>query len=245
MNARATGAARSPNHAGHASGPARGPLTKRGERTREKLVAAAREVFEEQGFNEATMSDVAARANVSHGTVYVYFDSKSALLAAVVAALLTDVGDYLRAGAGETEDPAERVADANLRYLKVYTRHARLLQVVEQVATSDAQFAAVLADFRARHVDRVAEGIGRLQASGVAATDVDAHVAAAALSAMVEGYARHAPSYDAEQVYPTLTLLWLRALGLEWSADHLVTPTALAASAESEDAPLSTAAPLR
>ncbi|MCB9411501.1 MAG: TetR/AcrR family transcriptional regulator [Actinobacteria bacterium] len=199
-----------------ASGEERTPVTERGRKTREGVVAAAREVFEELGFNDATMSDVAARAGVSHGTVYVYFDSKAALLAQVVAELLAEVGDYLRVVDGE--DPAARIAEANLRYLQVYTRHARLLQVVEQVATSDASFAAVLAEFRARHVSRVADGIGRLQAHGLIAQDVDADIAAAALSAMVEGYARHSPGYDAEAVYPTLTKLWLRALGLNSSA---------------------------
>jgi AcrR family transcriptional regulator len=192
----------------------RAPLTERGRRTRDRLVAAAREVFEEQGFNDTTMSDVAARAGVSHGTVYVYFDSKSALLAEVVDSLLSDVRGYLRGIEGD--DPAARVAEANLRYLKVYTSHARLLQVVEQVATSDQRFATVLADFRARHVARVADGIGRLQSHGLVPGDVDADVAAAALSAMVEGYARHSPGYNAEEVYPMLTRLWLRALGLEW-----------------------------
>ncbi len=191
------------------------PLTDRGRRTRQRLVAAAREVFEEQGFNDSTMSDVAARAGVSHGTVYVYFDSKSALLAEVVDSLLTDVRGYLRGIEGD--DPAARVAEANLRYLKVYTRHARILQVVEQVATSDAEFAALLADFRAHHVARVAEGIGRLQSHGLVAKDLPADVAAAALSAMVEGYARHSPGYNAEEVYPILTRLWLQALGLTWS----------------------------
>ncbi len=195
------------------AGEERSPVTERGRRTRERLLAAAREVFEEQGFNDATMSDVAARAGVSHGTVYVYFESKAALLAQIVAHLLDEVGDYLRVVDGD--DPAARIAEANLRYLKVYTRNARLLQVVEQVATSDADFAAVLADFRARHVGRVADGICRLQAHGLVAEDVDAEIAAAALSAMVEGYARHSPGYNAEEVYPILTRLWLGALGLE------------------------------
>ncbi len=195
-----------------AAGQVSGPVTERGRRTRDGLVAAASEVFQERGFNDTRMSDVAERAGVSHGTVYVYFDSKQAVLSAVVAQMLDDIGDYLRAG--EADDAAGRIAEANLRYLRVYTRHARLLQVVEEVATADADFAALLADFRARHVARVAEGIKRLQAEGRAAADLDPDVSAAALSAMVEGYARHSPGYRAEDVHPTLTALWLNALGL-------------------------------
>lgn len=194
-----------------------GPVTDRGRRTRARLVAAARGVFEARGFDATRMSDVAEAAGVSHGTVYVYFESKSALLAAVVQELLAEIGEYLRAVPTEADD-VSRIAEANLRYLRVYGQHARLLQVVEQVATADPAFAAVLAAFRARHVARIAEAIRRLQLAGRAA-DLDADVAAAALSAMVEGYARHSPGYDVAAANPTLTLLWLRALGLDAGSD--------------------------
>ena len=46
------------------------------------------------------------------------------------------------------------------------------------------------------------------------AREIDAEVAAPALSAMVEGYARHNRDFDVAEVSNTLTLLWLRALGL-------------------------------
>jgi AcrR family transcriptional regulator len=45
------------------------------------LLAAAREVFFEQGIGRATVDDVAARAEVSKGTVYLYFESKETILA--------------------------------------------------------------------------------------------------------------------------------------------------------------------
>ena len=189
-----------------------GPVTARGRRTRDGVVDAARLVFEERGFSDTRMSDIAERAGVSHGTIYVYFDSKQAVLHAVVAHLLVDLSKYLRANG--TDDPVRRISEANLRYLEVYTRHARLLQVVEQVATSDSEFAAILSDFRAKHVARVADGIRKLQQDHHVDSQLDADVSAAALSAMVEGYARHSPGYRVEDVHPTLTSLWLRALGL-------------------------------
>ncbi|MGC4094397.1 MAG: helix-turn-helix domain-containing protein [Polyangiaceae bacterium] len=53
---------------------------------RARLVAAAREVFSEQGFSGATMAGVAERAQVSTGNVYRYFSSKEALLEEVLPA---------------------------------------------------------------------------------------------------------------------------------------------------------------
>jgi len=188
------------------------PVTDRGRRTKDKIVAAARSVFEQRGFNDARISDIAQAAGVSHGTVYVYFTSKDAILSAVITEVLTEAGEYLRVGAGD--DPSERISEANLRYLQVYQRNARLLQVVEQAATADPDFAAMLDGFRTRHVARVADAIRRLQATEGAAGDLDPEVAAAALSAMVEGYARHARGFHADQVNATLSQLWVRGLGI-------------------------------
>ena len=53
---------------------------------RDELVAAAVEVFGEVGFAAAKLEDVARRAGVSKGTVYLYFESKEALFREMVRA---------------------------------------------------------------------------------------------------------------------------------------------------------------
>ena len=47
-------------------------------------MAAALELFVEKGFTGTRLEDVAARAGVSKGTLYLYFDSKEALFKAVI-----------------------------------------------------------------------------------------------------------------------------------------------------------------
>ena len=49
-----------------------------------ELAAAALELFVEKGFAATRLDDVAARAGVSKGTLYLYFDSKDALFRAVI-----------------------------------------------------------------------------------------------------------------------------------------------------------------
>jgi AcrR family transcriptional regulator len=62
-------------------------VTTRARREREKrerrrsILQAARETFFENGFHHTTVDSVAERAEVSKGTVYLYFESKEALLA--------------------------------------------------------------------------------------------------------------------------------------------------------------------
>lgn len=49
-----------------------------------QLIEAALDVFSERGFNAAKLDEIARRAGVSKGTIYLYFDSKEELFKAVV-----------------------------------------------------------------------------------------------------------------------------------------------------------------
>lgn len=68
----------------------------------EELIEAALAVFGERGYKATTLEEVARRAGVSKGTVYLYFDSKEALFRAVV---LTKAGGLLTAGEEALRDP--------------------------------------------------------------------------------------------------------------------------------------------
>src|SRR3990172_4634377 len=48
---------------------------------REDILQAAREVFFTRGINHATVDEIAEQAEVSKGTVYLYFDTKETILA--------------------------------------------------------------------------------------------------------------------------------------------------------------------
>ena len=74
----------------------------------DELVAAALAVFGERGFRATTLEEVAARAGVSKGTVYLYFASKDDLFRAVVEAkvvtLLESVEAMARTHAGSASE---------------------------------------------------------------------------------------------------------------------------------------------
>ncbi|MFM7598284.1 MAG: TetR/AcrR family transcriptional regulator [Actinomycetota bacterium] len=192
------------------------PLTDRGRRTRDALVASARGVFEERGYDGTRMGDLAEAAGVSHGTVYTWFSTKEAVLMAVVDSLVGEL--YASLSAPDDADPVSRIERANRSYLDAYRANARLLEVVEQAATTDEAFRSVLTGLRKAHVDRVAATLRHLQDEGMARTDLDAHAAAAALCAMVEGFARHwfgrGETHDEDIAVATLTALWAGSLGL-------------------------------
>ena len=76
------------------------PRQRRKEARPAELMASALELFVEKGFAGTRLEDVAARAGVSKGTLYLYFDNKEALFKAVIREGIVPV---LEEGAGLVE----------------------------------------------------------------------------------------------------------------------------------------------
>ncbi len=58
------------------------------ERRRQQIIVAAKRVFSEKGFNKATMEDIAHEAELSPGTLYLYFKNKDELYASLSLRIL-------------------------------------------------------------------------------------------------------------------------------------------------------------
>jgi AcrR family transcriptional regulator len=78
-----------------------------------EIVAAALELFGERGFAATKLADVARRAGITKGTLYLYFDSKEALFKAVVRETIVPVivqGEALaRSFTGSARELLERL----------------------------------------------------------------------------------------------------------------------------------------
>lgn len=77
-----------------------------------ELLAAALDLFVEKGFAATRMDEIAARAGVSKGTVFLYFESKQALFRAVVENVLMP---YITAGEARVEEASGESHEALLR----------------------------------------------------------------------------------------------------------------------------------
>lgn len=199
---------------------ARAPSTKRGVRTRAALVTAARTVFERDGYLGARLTDITAEADCSTGSFYTYFNGKDEVFQAVLEAAQDDM---LHPGmprlADEAASPAAVVRASNRAYLKAYKRNARLMQLLEQVAAIDPEFREVRRRRARVFTRRNALAIEALQERGLADPDIDADVAARALSGMVSRMAYSTFCQD-ERISMTAlveacTRLWVNALQLE------------------------------
>lgn len=89
------------------------PRRRRKDERPSELTAAALELFVDRGFAATRLDDVAARAGVSKGTLYLYFESKEALFKAVIedaiVPLLAAAEDEIAIYQGESVDLLRRL----------------------------------------------------------------------------------------------------------------------------------------
>ncbi|GAA4506682.1 MULTISPECIES: TetR/AcrR family transcriptional regulator [Nonomuraea] len=193
-------------------------LTQRGKRTRAALLTAGRDAFEECGYDGVRVDDVCARAGVSHGTFYTYFDSKEALFAEVAEAVVGEMFAANVVGPSAPADPYARIAAANRLYLRAWSANSRLVRMLEHAATVDDRFGGLLLELREVFVRRGEEGLRRLQQQGLADASLDPRLTAIMLGGMVEQFAHVwldlGERASEEAAVDHLTRLWARAIGL-------------------------------
>lgn len=97
---------------------------------REAIVEAARKVFERKGYERASIGEIAGEADFAKGSIYYYFDSKAALLDAVIGDEIERIHAIFRAVTGEKADPLARLAHLVAEILSFYERNFALFRVV-------------------------------------------------------------------------------------------------------------------
>jgi AcrR family transcriptional regulator len=200
------------------------PTSSRGRRTRTAIVQAAREIFEEKGFDEARIADITTRADTAYGSFYTYFDSKEAVLKELVKELAGAIFAASRASDLPDASPEDKIRYSTRLYLETFAEHARAMFVFEQVAARNEYFRDLLLEVRNLFVDRIIAGTKRLQEEGLADPDLDPVMCATLLGGMIENIGRMMYTYgqkqDLDHLLDEATALWSRAIGLRPSPNR-------------------------
>jgi AcrR family transcriptional regulator len=86
------------------------------ERTRERVLEAARPVFEREGYHAATLDRIAAEAGFTKGAVYSTFESKADVMLALVAARAERRREEMEAIVAASDDAWEALAEFARRF---------------------------------------------------------------------------------------------------------------------------------
>jgi AcrR family transcriptional regulator len=109
-------------------------LGAKGERTRRQIIAGALQALQAGGVATTTTRDIAASAGVRLATLHYHFESKSALLLAVLEHLIIETTAALREEAGDTTDIASCIREVLRAGWRFFTRTLGL-QIVQYELT--------------------------------------------------------------------------------------------------------------
>ena len=147
---------------------------------RRAVLNAALDEFFERGFTAARMDDIARRAGLSKGALYLYFDSKEELFSGLVETIAMPNLERVEQLVGTTRSPTEAI-----RLLMAFAPRlivgSPLPRIVKVLIADSGAFPEVVRDYRRQVIDRVLGAIARLLERGRATGEFqvdDPHLAA-------------------------------------------------------------------
>jgi AcrR family transcriptional regulator len=119
-------------------------------RTRHALIDSAIDVFSERGFEDASISEIAAVAGLANGTFYNHFRDKDELAAASAAAITLEIAKQLDERMSDLKAGVSRVVAASFAFVRLASEHKPWgMVLVEQLQRRPAEAAAAMQYMRA------------------------------------------------------------------------------------------------
>jgi AcrR family transcriptional regulator len=129
----------------------------RGDRQRDAIVTAVRELLEERSFADLSVSTISERAGVARSGFYFYFDSKYAVLAVILA----DAGELLDKLTHDfaPREPGETTSAFAKRMVgsaaAVYASNDPVMTACAVARNTDAQIREMMDDFYDTVIDKI------------------------------------------------------------------------------------------
>lgn len=165
-----------------------GAQTPRRMRRAAEILAAAREVFLEKGFDRSSVSEIAVKVGVVEGLVYTYYPSKRELLNAVLRGMYEPLIADLEDRFSRLHGVRSRMRFLIWRHLRVYVEEPNLSRLVlHEVRTGPEYFQSVLHDLHVRYTAFLIRTVEEAIADGELRSDTDVEL----LRSMVYGGIEH------------------------------------------------------
>lgn len=152
-------------------------LSRAQRRRYDDIVQAALKVFERDGYEAAKMEDIAHEAEVAKGTLYLYFDTKAALLRGVIKSALlpaiNNIGRVSQAHAGN----AQELLEQHIRVIAARQSSAEMKLLMRFLMSDPEQHQQTIEFFRTNILKEGARQIKSALLMGVASGEFSPDVA--------------------------------------------------------------------
>ncbi len=141
------------------------PRRSRGDRQRDAIVVAVRELLEERSFADLSVSTISERAGVARSGFYFYFDSKYAVLAVIVADAMAELDKLTHDFAPrEAQESPTEFAKRMVGYAAaVFSSNDPIMRACTLARNTDAQIREIMNDFEDGVIDKI---VGLVRSDG-------------------------------------------------------------------------------
>lgn len=124
------------------------------EERREKFLNAALDEFYKKGFAAASMDDIAERASLSKGTLYLYFTSKQDLFSALIKKLTQPNLDTINMLA-TTSPSIEMALQGIAKFVPTVIRQKNLPRLMKVLIGESQTFPEIISSYKKNTVDKI------------------------------------------------------------------------------------------
>jgi AcrR family transcriptional regulator len=135
--------------------------TRRREQTRARLIEAAKGLFARQGVDNTRINEITEAADVGFGSFYNHFESKDAIVQAVLEETISAQGAAIDAITRDLDDPAEIIAAAHRHFVRLARTDPQWAWLLVRLDVSHGVVLRALGPFAQRDLRRAVKA-GRL-----------------------------------------------------------------------------------
>jgi AcrR family transcriptional regulator len=189
---------------------------RKSDRTRRRILAAAKHLFDRRGYRDTTVDDITRRAEIAHGTFYLYFRGKSEILRELSVTALAEFDSI----ATREFQSGQEVRSLVRQTLEVYERNRLTMRLLREASATDAHFRENYDEvFLGMLVDHLRHNIDRINARLPQADRVETRAAARAIVGMIESFAYGiyvgGERFTLDEAVDVLSTFCIRASGMD------------------------------
>ncbi|WP_285767154.1 TetR/AcrR family transcriptional regulator [Peribacillus sp. SI8-4] len=188
--------------------------------TRQKLMEAAKEIFLEEGYQAAVISQIIKRANIGYGTAYVHFKGKEDLLIVLMENVMEQFYEIAETSFfPNSKNEARQIINNQAKsFLLMAEAERNMLQVFEQAIGISTVISDKWKAIRLKFTQRISKDIAYAQQKGLARADLNHELVAKGWFFTNEMYlweiVRNEHQSTVEEIAQTITSVYVEGLYL-------------------------------
>jgi len=159
---------------------------------KKRIIEAALTVFAEKGFYNSKISEIAEKAEVADGTIYLYFKSKDDLLISLFEYEGAIIVSNMKKAMEKVKDPVEKIRTFAINHLNMVTKNRNLATIIQVELRQSSKFMKEYVNKKfVEYLNLISDAIHEGQKIGIIREEIKSGIAKRAFFGALDEMARY------------------------------------------------------